>query len=87
MAASAQDPTVDVISLLRKAIWEVDQKALDGLAASDAISSLGIDSVAMLEVIGYIEDELGIHLADDKLASVQTVGDLAAVIIEARGTV
>jgi acyl carrier protein len=82
----AQDPTAEIIALLKKAIWEVDQKRLDHLVAGDAISSLGIDSVAMLEVIGYLEDELGIHLGDDQLASVTTVGDLAAAIIAARGS-
>ena len=84
MAASTFATAEEVIALFVKAIWEVDQKKLDNLSAAAAISSLGIDSVAMLEVIGYLEDELDIHLADDKLASVKTVGDLAAVILEAR---
>jgi acyl carrier protein len=87
MAGPPNDATAEIIGMLKKAIWEVDQKKLDGLSAGDAISALGIDSVAMLEVIGYLEDELDVHVTDDKLSSVKTVGDLAAVIIEARGTV
>jgi acyl carrier protein len=75
------DPSV--IDLFKKAVWEVDQKKLDGLKPDDTISSLGIDSVAMMEVIGYLEDELGNHLSDESLAGVETVGDLARVLAQA----
>jgi acyl carrier protein len=74
----------DIIALFKKAIWEADQKKLDGLKPEDPITSLGIDSVAMMEAIGYIEDELQIHLSDESLATVQTVSDLARIIGSAK---
>jgi acyl carrier protein len=70
----------DVLELFKKAAWEVDQKKLDRIEMDEKISSLGIDSVAMLEVIGFFEEELDIHLPDERLARVETVRDLADLI-------
>ena len=78
----ADTNTEKILSLFKTAVWEIDQKKLEDLKVEDKISALGIDSVAMLEVIGYLEDELDIHLPDEKLANVETVGDLAAVITQ-----
>lgn len=74
----------EVVVLFKKAAWEVDQKKLDDLRLEDKISALGIDSVAMLEVIGFFEEELEIHLPDERLARVETLGDLAKLITSMR---
>lgn len=74
----------EVIELFKKAAWEIDQKKLGDLKPEDKIRALGIDSVAMLEVIGFFEEELNIHLPDDKLSRVETIGDLATLIAQAR---
>lgn len=79
---TARDPKT--IELFAKAIWEVDQKKIDHLGMDTQIASLGIDSVAMLEVIGFLEEELELHLPEEKLQKVQTLGDLADVIAEVR---
>lgn len=76
------EKTDEILALFKTAVWEIDQKKLDDITVEHKISALGIDSVAMLEVIGYLEDELDIHLPDEKLANVETVGDLAAVIAQ-----
>ena len=78
--AKKLDTADDVIALFRKAAWDVDQKKLGELKLTDKIADLGLDSVAMLEVIGFLEEQLGMHFADDKLARVQTLQDLAALI-------
>jgi len=75
---------IDFIALFKKAVWQADQKRLDNLALTDAIASLGIDSVAMMEVIGHLEDELEVHLSDEALASVKTVRDLTHIIATAK---
>lgn len=80
--STTRDPKI--VDLFAKAIWEVDQKKIDDLGMDKQIASLGIDSVAMLEVIGYLEEELEIHLPEDRLQKVQTLGDLADVIGEVR---
>lgn len=73
-----------VIELFKRAAWEVDQKKLEDISMDAKISTLGIDSVAMLEVIGYFEEELDIHLPDEKLARVDTIRDLADLIKQLR---
>jgi acyl carrier protein len=82
MSDVPRDPKV--IELFARAIWEVDQKKFDDLTMEKPIAALGIDSVAMLEVIGFIEEELQIHLPEDRLQQVQTVGDLADAIADVR---
>lgn len=82
MNAAARDPAV--IDLFAKAIWEVDQKKFDDLGMDKEIATLGIDSVAMLEVIGFLEEQLELHLPEEKLQQVRTLGDLADVIAEVK---
>jgi acyl carrier protein len=77
-----RDP--QIVALFAKAVWEVDRKKLDGLEMDKQIASLGIDSIAMLEVIGYLEEALEIHLPEERLQQVQTLGDLADVIARVR---
>ncbi|MGC4113238.1 MAG: phosphopantetheine-binding protein [Myxococcales bacterium] len=72
------------IELFSKAIWEVAQTKIDGLGFDRQIASLGIDSVSMMEVIGFLEEELELHLPEEKLQKVQTLGDLADVIAEVK---
>ena len=82
MSEAPRDPKV--IELFARAIWEVDQKKFDDLTMDKPIAALGIDSVAMLEVIGFLEEELQIHLPEERLQQVQTVGDLADAIADVR---
>jgi len=71
-----------IVKLFKEAAWEVDRKRFDDIDLDRKISDFGIDSVAMLEVIGYLEDELEIHLPDEKVGRVQTLRDLSNVIQE-----
>ncbi len=43
---------------------------------------MGVDSLAMLEVIGEMERELDIQIPDDDLAGIRTVGELLDVVAE-----
>lgn len=72
----------EIIELFKKAAWEVDRKEFETLDLDAKISELGIDSVAMLEVIGYLEEELDVHLPDEKIARVQNLRDLTTLIAE-----
>lgn len=60
-------------------------KTFPTLTRDAKITSLGIDSVAMMEIIGVIEDELDIVIPDEKLATLQTVGDIERVVKEQSG--
>jgi len=77
-----RDPAI--IEIFSKAIWEIDRKRFDDLSFEKDIPSLEINSVAMLEVIGYLEEALDLHLPEEKLQAVRTLGDLADVIAEVR---
>jgi acyl carrier protein len=70
----------ELISLFKRAAWEIDQREFDDIDPGTKIADLGIDSVALLEIFGEIEDELGVHLPDDKLANVNTLRDLTSLI-------
>lgn len=70
----------ELIKLFTRAAWEIDQREFDEIDPSTKIAELGIDSVALLEIFGEIEDELDVHLPDDELANVSTLGDLTKLI-------
>jgi acyl carrier protein len=44
------------------------------------IADLGADSLDTVELLMSLEDEFGIQLTDDQVASIQTVGDAVALI-------
>jgi acyl carrier protein len=71
---------VDVISLFQKAALEVSGKQLSGLTNDTVISKLGLDSVAVMELVSYFEEKLSIRMPDEDLASIQTLGDLAKLV-------
>jgi acyl carrier protein len=70
----------ELLALFERAAWEIDQRKFDDIDASTRVADLGIDSVALLEIFGEIEDELDIHLPDEELAEVTTLGDLLDLI-------
>jgi len=44
------------------------------------IADLGIESIALLEVVSALEQRYAVHLPDRELSSLITVGDLVAAI-------
>jgi acyl carrier protein len=71
---------VDVLALFQKAALEVSGKQLSGLTNETVISKLGLDSVAVMELVSYFEEKLSIRMPDEDLASIQTLGDLAKLV-------
>ena len=71
---------VDVIALFQKAALEVNGKQLSGLKADTVISKLGLDSVAVMELVSYFEEKLSIRMPDEDLAQIQTLGDLDKLV-------
>ncbi len=70
----------ELISVLKAAVYDVSLKELDHIDAETKISELGLDSVAMMEVIGLLEENLDIHISDEEVAAVSSVGDLLSLI-------
>ncbi len=71
---------VNITQLFSQAALEVNGKKLDGLTKDTVISKLGLDSVAIMELISYFEEKLSIRLPDEDLANVKTLGDLGTVV-------
>lgn len=77
---------VDILTMFNTIARQVEKgKELPSITRDSKISALGIDSVSMMEIIGVMEDELDVSIPDEKLARLQTVGDIEAVIREQRG--
>ena len=71
---------VNIIQLFAQAALEVNGKKLDGLTKDTVISKLGLDSVAVMELVSFFEEKLNIRMPDEDLAKVQTLGDLGNVV-------
>jgi acyl carrier protein len=58
--------------------------AADALSPEVELQSLGLDSLAMLEVGLGLEKEFGVEIDDSEVAKAQTVADLVEVVQTAR---
>jgi acyl carrier protein len=69
-------PTVNVLEMFKQAALEVDNRKLPELKADTVISSLGMDSVAVMELVSFFEEKLNVRIPDEELSKIRTVGDL-----------
>ena len=76
----------DFYTFFNQAAFEVSGKRFESLHKSTVIADLGLDSVALIELIGYIEEKLRIRIPDEELAGVQTLEELDAVVRRFVGT-
>ena len=77
---------LDILNKFTEVARQVEKgKELPPITRDSKITSLGIDSVSMMEIIGVLEDDLDISIPDEKLARLQTVGDIEQVIREQKG--
>ncbi len=73
----------DVVALFKRVASEVTKKDVGDVTHATQISQLDIDSVAVMEIVGCMEDELSIVLPNETLVRISTVGDLVREV-EAR---
>ena len=76
----AEGREVDVLKLFKDAALEVSNRKLEGLDRNTVISQLGMDSVAVMELVSYFEEKLSVRMPDEDLARISTIGDLSALI-------
>ena len=69
-----------LIDLFRDLASEIAEKDLSFVDEDSAIAELGIDSLAMLELVGTLERQLRIRVPDDQLVGLTTVGDLLGLV-------
>jgi acyl carrier protein len=70
----------DFYAFFSQAAFEVSGKRFENLNKATVISDLGLDSVALIELVGYLEEKLRIRIPDEELAGVQTLGDLDGLV-------
>lgn len=76
----------DVLGMFKTIATRVESgKQLPEITRDARITTLGIDSVSMMEIIGEMEDELDITIPDEKLAHLETVADIEKVVRERLG--
>jgi len=67
---------IDIIEMFKQAAFEVDNRRLPNLSADTVIGSLGMDSVAVMELVSWFEEKLGVRIPDEELSRIRTVRDL-----------
>lgn len=55
---------------------------VDSLTPETSFSDLGLNAPQTQQLFSHLQDALGIILPEDKLASIQTVGDLLNLVEE-----
>jgi len=71
---------IDVLEMFKQAAFEVDNRRLPDLEADTAIATLGMDSVAVMELVSYFEEKLSVRIPDEELSRIRTVKDLRDAI-------
>ena len=72
--------TIDVVEMFKQAALEVDNRKLPNVTAASVIATLGMDSVAIRELVSYFEEKLSIRIPDEELTRIRTVADLRDTI-------
>ena len=71
---------IDVVEMFKQAAFEVDNRRLPDLKAETVIATLGMDSVAMMELVAYFEEKLAVRIPDEELSKIKTVRDLRDIV-------
>lgn len=74
---------MDAMTLIKQAVSAVDttkSAKLGTVRPEMEIRELGLDSVATMEMVGYLEEELKTQFSDEVMVRINTFGDLVALI-------
>ena len=69
-----------LITMFQTTASEVAEREFPELSEDSVIGNMGVDSLAMLEVVGEMERALKIQIPDDQLVGIETVGQLIDVV-------
>lgn len=73
-----------LLALLTRGALDVAGRRLDGLTMDTRLGEMGLDSVGVLEMVGFVEQELDLRFNDDEILRLATVRDVAALIDRTR---
>lgn len=69
-----------LLQLFKDAARDIALREFKSLSWDNKIDSLGIDSVALFEIFGQLEEELDLEFDEDKLKNIRTLADLRNLI-------
>jgi acyl carrier protein len=78
---------MEAMELIKAAITAVDTSKAAKLATikpETEIRELGLDSVATMEMVGFLEEQLETQFSDEVMVRINTFGDLVALIEKSR---
>ena len=81
--AATRNDDIAVIELLRRAFIYArpeHPEAAQRVTLDATIEELGIDSVAALEMSGFIEEQLDVQVPDEELVAIRSMRDLARIV-------
>jgi acyl carrier protein len=67
-----------LLELIATGFTQVTGRPAPAIGLDDDIAGLGLDSLAMLELVAWSEERLGVRVPDEELTTLRTVGDLVA---------
>ncbi len=70
----------ELLKLFRECASEVAEKDHSHVTEETPLSSLGIDSLAMLELVGQMERQLETRIPEEQLTGVQALGEYLDVV-------
>jgi len=77
-----------ILVLIKQALVEVAptrKNDFEDIALATRIDALGLDSIATMEMVGFIEEQVDTTFPDEDLTNVNSLGDLAN-LIQTHGT-
>jgi acyl carrier protein len=74
---------IDVIAMFQRAALEVDNRKLPDLKGETVIAQIGMDSVAIMELVSWFEEQLNVRIPDEELQKIRTVADLRDALARA----
>ena len=74
-----------LLEMFKTVATRVDKREHRDVTMASVITDLGIDSLAMMQIIGEMETELEIMIPDEDLVELVTVGDLCKKVSERLG--
>ena len=70
-----------IISMFKDSVKEVDTSTkITDVTMKTELSTMGLDSVMTMEVIGVLEEKLNVRFPDEDLATIKTMNDLASLV-------
>ena len=69
-----------LLDLFRNMATEIAERELGEVREDSVIANIGVDSLAMLELVGEMERRLSLQIPDDQLVGIETVSQLLDLV-------